>query len=72
MADVYAIVACSQADGGLIVYGYRHSTDEWIANWSARHVIQHLLEIVRAVGRQETIEHVAEVVAGCLNGHEYE
>lgn len=69
MADLYAIVTSQEADGGLILYGYSERREEWVANWSARHAMRHLLTALLDIQRCSTIGEVASVLRRVLNGY---
>lgn len=69
MADLYAIVTSQEADGGLILYGYSERREEWVANWSARHAMRHLLTALLDIQRCSTIGEVASVLSHVLNGY---
>lgn len=69
MADLYAIVTSQAADGGLILYGYSERRQEWLANWSARHAMRHLLNAILDIDKCTRMTDVASAVRCVLNGH---
>jgi len=70
-ADIYAIVSNIQADGGVIVYGYSASRDEWVANWSPRHVLRYLLDTISLVKAGWSIHDISKTISERMNGDQY-
>lgn len=70
-ADLYAVISCELADGGLIVYGYSKRRKEWSANWSSRHVVRHFVDAMYSIRRANTIHEISAIVDEKLNGFKY-
>lgn len=66
-ADLYAVVGAESAIGGVVVYGYHAKRDEWLANWSSRHVVRHLIDAIYDVKNATSIQDVAAIVKTTIN-----
>lgn len=66
-ADLYAVVGVESAIGGVVVYGYHAGRNEWIANWSSRHVVRHLIDAFYDVKNATSIQEVASIVGKTIN-----
>ena len=70
--DLYALVSNLHADGGCIVYGYSARRKEWVANWSARHVIRYLMDTMCMIRTASSIHEISAVLSSRINGDKIE